>query len=162
MNAEAWLVIGLGNVERGDDAVGQVVAGMLAGTPGIRIVRRCFDPLALIMDWVKAGQVIIVDSACGAGEPGRIHRLEFRGAVQLQEANSPAQIAWEPPPASTHSFGVVQALALARTLGELPARLIVYAIEGATFECGASMSPVVEAAARLAAERIREEAVGSL
>ena len=47
---------------------------------------------------------------------------------------------------STHGFGLAEALELARALGQLPRRCIVYAIEGASFETGAPLSPEVAAA----------------
>ena len=47
---------------------------------------------------------------------------------------------------STHAFGVADAVELARALGRLPGRLDVYAIEGASFTAGDSLSPEVERA----------------
>jgi hydrogenase maturation protease len=47
---------------------------------------------------------------------------------------------------STHALGVAEAIELARALGRLPARLEVYAIEGARFTAGAGLSPAVEQA----------------
>jgi hydrogenase maturation protease len=59
--------------------------------------------------------------------------------------------------ASSHSFGVADALELSRALGTLPPRVVVYAIEGRCFEPGAGLSPEVEqAAARVAAHVLRE------
>ena len=44
---------------------------------------------------------------------------------------------------STHAFGVADAVGLAAALGRLPARLEIYAIEGADFSLGAPLSPAV-------------------
>ena len=54
---------------------------------------------------------------------------------------------------STHAFGVSDAVELARSLDRLPGRVDVYAIEGASFVAGDSLSPSVErAVAELADE----------
>jgi hydrogenase maturation protease len=47
---------------------------------------------------------------------------------------------------STHAFGVPDAIELARVLDRLPARLEVYAIEGASFAAGDRLSPAVDQA----------------
>jgi hydrogenase maturation protease len=61
---------------------------------------------------------------------------------------------------STHAFGVGDAVELSRALGRLPARLVVYGVEGSSFAAGAGLSKpvatavdgVVEAIARDLAE----------
>jgi hypothetical protein len=49
---------------------------------------------------------------------------------------------------------VADAVDLARALGQLPERLIVYAVEGCRFEPGAPQSPEVVAAAEPLAARV--------
>ena len=44
---------------------------------------------------------------------------------------------------STHAVGIGEAIALARTLDRLPARLIVYAVEGRRFDAGLGLSDEV-------------------
>jgi Ni,Fe-hydrogenase maturation factor len=111
------LVVGMGNPDCGDDGVGPLVAEALAAR---------LPP-----------QVILVDAAAAIGEPGRIHRIE--PAV----APLPAGLS----PGSTHAFSVADAIALARRLGRLPSRLVIYAVEGCHFDPGAPMTPAVTAAA---------------
>lgn len=48
---------------------------------------------------------------------------------------------------STHTFGVAEAIGLARTLGKLPRQVIVFAVEGASFEFGGRMTAEVAAVA---------------
>ncbi|MFA6207521.1 MAG: hydrogenase maturation protease, partial [Methylocystis sp.] len=62
--------------------------------------------------------------------------------------------------ASTHGFGLAEALELARALGVLPPRCIVYAIEGEIFDIGAPMSPAVAAAVAVVADRLRADILG--
>jgi hydrogenase maturation protease len=58
---------------------------------------------------------------------------------------------------STHAFGVPQAIELARALNQLPQKLTVYGIEGACFDEGAAISPIVERAGKEVAESIALE-----
>jgi hydrogenase maturation protease len=53
---------------------------------------------------------------------------------------------------STHAFGVAEAIELARALGQLPARFLVYGIAGKNFTAGCELS--------LAAEKAIDEAIG--
>ena len=47
---------------------------------------------------------------------------------------------------STHAVGIGEAIELARALGRLPRRLVVYGVEGRRFDAGAALSPDVAAA----------------
>ncbi len=49
-------------------------------------------------------------------------------------------------------MGLAEAVELARALGRLPARLVVYGIEAASFETGAEPSAAVRAAAESVAD----------
>jgi hydrogenase maturation protease len=142
-------VIGVGRHERGDDAAGRLVARRLRERLGPDAdVQECEGGAAELMDaWRGARQVVVVDAACSGARPGTLHR--FDGADG-------------PPPAifraaSTHALGVAEAVALARALGELPAALVVYGIEGARFEPGAPPSPEVAAAVEALAARLGAE-----
>jgi len=48
--------------------------------------------------------------------------------------------------ASTHAIGIVEAVEMARRLGRLPERLVVYGIEAESVATGTSVSPAVSAA----------------
>jgi hydrogenase maturation protease len=76
-----------------------------------------------------------------------VHRLE------AGERELPA------PPfgVSSHHLGLAEALELARAVGRLPRRVVVYGIEGARFEAGDELSPSVAAAAEEVAAAIRDE-----
>lgn len=153
MSAPA-LVIGLGNPDRGDDAVGLHVARQVAalGMPGVAVMEAEGDTLALLDRWAGATRVLVVDAAMmraavmptqpgsaemGGAEPGRIHRLDpSLGPLPRDLALG-----------STHAFGLAEAVELARTLGLLPRRMAIYAIEAGGFDPGAALSPAVAAAA---------------
>ena len=135
------LLIGLGNPDCGDDAAGPLVARFLAGRFGGRVLERHGDALALMSDWEGAESLTLVDAAAPMGVPGRIHLLDLTGNDLPRELSS----------GSTHAFGLPEAVALSRRLGTLPARAVVYAIEGVSFAPGAAVTPAVaEAVERLA------------
>ena len=127
------LVIGVGNPDAGDDAVGRAVAGRLAARPraGV-VVRECSgDAAALIDAWQGFDDVVVVDACHGAGPPGSVHRLHPDDLARFKGRGG----------ASTHSFGVATAVGLSRALGTLPRSLVIHAIEGRDFEPGARLSP---------------------
>jgi hydrogenase maturation protease len=59
--------------------------------------------------------------------------------------------------ASTHAFGLAEAVELGRALGRLPERLVVYGIEGESFGAGEEVTgAVAEGVERTAAAVIEE------
>jgi hydrogenase maturation protease len=140
------LVVGIGNSDRGDDGVGPAVARRLRGRvpPGVSVLERGGDALALIEDWEGVPSVIVVDAVAPITEPGRIHRLDL--------TRNPLPVAFALP--STHAFGLAETVELGRSLGRLPKFVIAYLVEGAQFETGAPLSPAVAVAVEEAVERI--------
>ncbi len=138
------LVLGVGNPEAGDDAAGRLVARRLRSRLDQRsdetVVRECSgEATELMAAWQGFEEVVLVDACSGGGPPGRILRFE---AGQLDRL-----AALQPRQRSTHGFGVCTAVGLARALGAAPKALVVYAVEGRTFEAFAPVSPEVERAA---------------
>jgi len=149
MKVENICVIGVGNTFRGDDGVGLIVArqvGELA-LPGVTVLEQSGEGIALMEAWGDASRVIVVDAVSSGNEPGTIHRLEPAGQG-LPDFFSGH---------STHAFGLAEAIELARQLDRLPAQLIVYGIEGQSFEIGRGLSPEVEAAADTLTARLTQE-----
>ncbi len=134
-------MIGVGNPDRGDDAAGRFVARRLYERASESLfVRECSGEATALMDaWTGFDEVVLVDACRGAGAPGSVHRLE---ADQLERLASFQRHRHE----STHSFGVSAAIGLARALGSLPPRLVVYAIEAADFRDAGGLSPEVRPA----------------
>jgi hydrogenase maturation protease len=143
------LVIGVGNRDRGDDGAGLEVARRLRESrpEGVEVIEQPGDAADLIEAWQGAECVVLVDAALCGGPAGRVHRFNAR-----REA-LPAVLRH----ASGHALGVAEALELSRALGTLPARVVVYGIEGRCFEPGARLSPEVEEAAGRVAEHVRRE-----
>jgi hydrogenase maturation protease len=139
----------VGNAFRGDDAVGLEVARLLRGTlpERVELLEREGEPTALIDSWEGAEAVWLVDAVSSVARVGTVHRLD------AGEEELPGDLFH----ASTHAFGLAEAVELARALGRLPARTIVFGIEGARFEAGDGLSSEVAAAAAEVAASVREE-----
>lgn len=145
---EKLVIIALGSRFRGDDAVGPMVADQLVGRfEGDSIVEGCDDALAIINAWTDAELAIIVDAAASGAPPGTIHRLEV-DATPLPKDMARC---------SSHGLGLAEAVELGRVLGQLPARLIIYAVEAKTMEPGAALSDEVADAVQQVVRNIEAE-----
>jgi hydrogenase maturation protease len=142
-------VVGIGNAWRNDDRAGLAVARLLEGTlpEGVELLEREGEPTSLIDSWEGAEAVWLVDAVSSGAEPGTVHRHD------ASERELPAALFRT----STHHFGLAEAVELARALGRLPEKTVVYGIEGKSFDTGETISPEVEAAAENVAEAVREE-----
>jgi hydrogenase maturation protease len=142
-------VICVGNPWRGDDAVGFAVARQLAATlpAGVELLEREGEPTGLIDSWQGADALWLVDAVSSGAAPGTIHRLD------ASEHELPADLFR----ASTHHVGLAEAVELARALGRLPRKTVVYGIEGGSFATGGELTPAVATAAERAAEELRTE-----
>jgi hydrogenase maturation protease len=142
-------VVCVGNRWRGDDAVGLEVARRLKGAlpAGVELSEREGEPTALIDAWDGADALWLVDAVSSGAEAGTIHRLD------ASELELPAELFR----ASTHHVGLAEAVELARALGRLPPKTVVYGIEGGDFEVGDELTPAVAAAVERVAEAVREE-----
>lgn len=147
------LVIGLGNPDRGDDGVGAIVAQQLAGRlpAHVELLVRSGNVLSLIDDWAGFDALVCIDAAAPMGAPGRIHRID----LTLDELPRHMSLT------SCHAFGLVDAIHLARTLRCVPRDIIVYAVEGCSFDDGAAMTAAVAAAVSEMSRRVAAE-VGRL
>ena len=135
----AVLVLGIGNPGRGDDGAGRAVArALLSAAPaGVDIAEADGEATALMERIEGRQRVVIVDACVTGAAAGAIRRFD------AGEAPLPAS-AFE---VSSHGLGLHHAIEMARALGSLPRQCLVYAIEGASFEIGAPLSPAVAAAA---------------
>jgi len=143
------LIVAIGNPDRGDDAIGCEVARLLRGRlpAGVMLLHRRGEATAILERLEGAEVALLVDAALPDAEPGKVHRFD------VAERALPSGLA----ELSSHGLGPAQALELARALGTLPRRCIVYAIEGRGFEPGAPLSPEAARAAVEVAELILDE-----
>jgi hydrogenase maturation protease len=147
--ARLLALIGIGNQFRRDDAAGLEVARRLrlAHPPGVTILEQEGEPTSLIEAWSEADEALVVDGVSSGARPGTLHRFE------AAEGPLPAEVF----KSSTHALGVAEAVELARELDRLPKRLVVYGIEGESFEVGEGLTAIVqEAVGQLVMELYRE------
>jgi hydrogenase maturation protease len=153
-SSEPIFIIGIGNPDRGDDGIGLLTAERLRHrTPhGVQVVQHSGEGTGLIELWRESGAatIYIVD-ATYSGLPA--------GSVQYFEAHKEPLPAYFSRNTSTHAFGLAEAVELARALGCLPRKLVIYGIEGQGFDPCAPISIEVEAAASQVVERILDEVI---
>ena len=141
------LIIGCGNRDRGDDAAGLLVAEKLRDLTEELInvtIELCSGEATELVDlWSTDDEVIVVDAVAGGAPAGTIHRWQSDIPATTRSAS-----------ASTHGFGLREAIPLAQIMGRLPKFLQIYGIEGRQFELGAGISPEVQRATEHAAQEI--------
>lgn len=146
------IVLGIGNPDRGDDGAGRRVARLLRWwlPEEIEVAEHDGEATGLLARLDGAAAAYLVD-ACASGAPaGTVHRFDAGAAPLAQRAFG----------LTTHGFGLAEAIELARALGQLPVRCVVYAIEGTCFEVGAPLSPAASAAVVDVVRRLGAEIIG--
>lgn len=143
------IVIGIGNPDRGDDAVGVQVARQVArqvAAERLGVLTLEFDDPSEALDaWEPEDTVVVADAIRSGGEPGDIH------VVDVLEQKLPAGN-WSA--GGTHALGLAAVVELARSLDLLPKRLVVVGIEAGQFDHGAPMSEAVQAALPTATDAV--------
>ena len=131
------LVIGLGNPDRGDDAVGVQVARRVAAERLDVLVLELDDPSEALEAWAAADTVVIADAVASGGDPGDIHVVD--AVARTLPAGSWAA-------GGTHALGLAAVVELGRALGRLPRRLVLVGVEAGRFDHGTPMPDAVAAA----------------
>ncbi len=151
----ATLVVGLGRPDRGDDAVGPVVAREVARVvtvrrlPDVVVVERD-EPADLMDTWSGHARVVVVDAVRSGAEPGTVRVVEASatsGGLPLEAWAATGR-------GGTHALGLAAVVELARALGRLPDRVTVVGVEAEQFDHGGPLSPAVAAAVTPAAARV--------
>ena len=132
------LIIGIGNEFRCDDAIGIIVARRLKVVLGDEVeVRELSGEGGEIIEALgSAKSVVIVDAVSSGARAGTIHRLDVNS--QTIPANFFNY--------STHDFSLAEAIEMARVLGQLPPKCVIFGIEGSNFDFGQSVTPEVNEA----------------
>lgn len=149
------LLIGCGNVLRGDDAAGPVLIRRLwerdALPDAVRIADGGTSGMDVAFQMRHADRVIIVDAARTGAAPGTVYRVPGEALEQLPPVTGIA----------SHDFRWDHAIALARwLLGPLmPERIDVFLIEGSDFAFGADLSDAMDAAIDRVADLVLAECV---
>lgn len=147
------LVLGVGNPHRGDDGLGPYAARHLSdllqghARADLRILSVDGEATTLLERLSQADHVYLIDACRSKAAPGALFRFDARaGALPTAHFGL-----------SSHGPGLAEALELARALDLMPARCIVYAIEGESYAPGAALTRAARLGAKRAALRIREE-----
>ncbi|MCB0931531.1 MAG: hydrogenase maturation protease [Mycobacterium sp.] len=146
------LVVGCGNLLRGDDGVGPVLVRHLwdRGVPnGARLVDGGTAGMDVAFQMRGAARVVIVDASMTGAAPGTVYRVPGEELADL-------------PPLQglhTHSFRWDHAIPFARwALGDAcPTDITVFLIEAADVEMGAELSEPVQTAMEQVIEAIERD-----
>lgn len=142
-------MIGVGNPYRGDDAVGIEFCRRLKfrAPAGVAVVASDGDPVSVIESWEGAEAVFVVDAVDSPDQTGRLVRFEAHDRpVPLKVFRF-----------STHALGVPETIELARGLGRLPRRVVVYGVGGGRFDHTVGLTPLVDEACDAAVQRVLDE-----
>ncbi len=145
------LIIGCGNLLRGDDGVGPVLIRQLweLGLPeGMRVADGGTAGMDVAFKMRGADRVIIVDAARTGAAPGTLFQVPGAELEQLPPLEG----------INLHAFRWDHALAFGRWLlkEEYPRDITVFLIEGEDFSHGAMLSPAVKASMERLARRLCE------
>jgi hydrogenase maturation protease len=145
------VVVGCGNLIRGDDAAGPVLVRLLAerGVPaGVRLVDGGTAGMDVAFALRGAVRAIVVDASRVGVPAGTVHRVPGQALVDLR-----------PPEGNLHRFRWDQALGFAQWLlgADYPQDVTVWLVEGESFEPGAPLSPPVQAAVERVAGTLMAE-----
>jgi hydrogenase maturation protease len=143
------VVIGVGNEFRHDDGAGLAVAARLGGRvpTGVAVVSCEQESSRLLEAFDGVEGAVVVDAIASGAAPGTLHRFD------VGERPLPVRVFRS----STHAFGVGETIELARALGSLPQRLLVYGIEGSDFGAGRGLSTPVQAAVESAVRAVLDD-----
>jgi len=141
------VVIGVGNALRGDDAAGLNVARLLSKRGITNVHESSGETFSLMELWSNADTVLLADAAQSGAKPGEVSRFDV----------STQPLPTEFLHCSTHAFGVAEAVELARSMETLPPRVIIFGIEGVSFEHGDELTPEVATGVEHAASLIETD-----
>lgn len=158
------LLLGLGNLDRGDDAVGLDVAVRVAARLGMPLVDDGGGPgpvavdtwsgpdLDLLDRWAGHDRVLVVDASRGAGPPGTRRRVVV----------DPDHVTDTGRPTGSHAMGLPRVIALGRCLGRLPDRIELVTIEAGSVDAGRDLTPAVAVAAAALVGDLTDELAAEL
>ena len=153
----AVLVVGCGNLLRGDDGVGPILVRHLweRGMPdGLRLVDGGTAGMDVAFQMRGAQQVVIVDASATGAAPGTIYRVPGAELAELPALEG----------LHTHSFRWDHAIAFARwaLADKCPDDITVFLIEAANIAMGADLSPEVTSAMEKVIDIIEADYISTL
>ena len=141
MTATRVLVIGCGNILRGDDAAGPILVRRLwerGLPPGVLCADGGTGGMDVAFQMRGVPEVILIDACRSESEPGSLFELPGEEVAELPPLTG----------INLHAFRWDHAIAFGRWLlkDEYPSKVTAFLIEGERFEVGEPLSPAVDAA----------------
>ena len=154
LNTGPLVVIGCGNLNRSDDAVGVRVVQRLrsrfanAPTTDLRIFDAGTGGMDVMFKARGARELIIVDACSSGSEAGAIFKLPGN---EIDTAHEPAY--------SLHDFRWDHAVHAGRRIfgDDFPAALTVYLVEAGSLELGLDLTPAVAAAVEKVCDHVARQ-----
>ena len=147
LGARPPLVIGVGNRDRGDDAIGPVIVDHVREfAPQLETLIAEGDLSDLVLRWTPNQDVIVVDA---------IRSTRLPGSVIITDALSRA-LTTEESLLSSHGVGLAETVELARLLHRLPRSLIVVGVEAQSFGQFDPLTEEVSAAIPAALQQVAQ------
>lgn len=137
-------ILGIGSPSGDDQAGWLTIDALLAsGAGGGAVIEKLDRPGANLIPFLEnASRAILIDAMQSGGQVGGIRRFDAQDWPGYCHG------------LSSHGFGVLDALSLAKALGSLPPRLDLYGIEIGPVAPGDEPGNAIQAAARKLARRI--------
>lgn len=131
-------LIGVGNRFRSDDGVGFAIANQIKKKviPEAELIEASGEGAALLEVFGSRKTVLLFDAVLSGSAPGTVFRFEAHSQTIPKKLFN----------YSTHAFSVAESIEMARALNRLPERLLVYGVEGKSFNSGSDLSVEVAAA----------------
>jgi hydrogenase maturation protease len=144
-------IIGCGNLNRSDDAVGVIIAQRLqqylAQHPhsNIRVYDCGTAGMEVMFQARGSNQLVIIDASSTGSEPGAVFKVPGKELEALPEHSY-----------NLHDFRWDNALAAGRKIfqNDFPQEVIVYLIEAKNLDLGLELSPAIKHSADLVFEEV--------
>lgn len=148
------LVLGIGNLLLGDDAVGLALLEELGldadeRMPGVELVDGGTQGIALLGVMSGRPWMLLLDAVSHGGAPGTVYTLTGAEALAMHFVTA----------GTAHEGGAGSLLALATLTGDLPGRIMVVGVEPEIVRTGLGLSAVVRGALAEAIAAARREIV---
>ncbi len=135
MDETGCVIAGIGNRFMTDDSVGLTIAAELRKhdlPPGIKVAECSTDEFNLLVEVENAEKVIIVDAVSSGKAPGTVTIF----------SPEETELVWNSCGNSLHTYGLAEAIALARALG-VTARITVVGVEPQSVRPGGELTPLM-------------------
>ncbi len=144
------VVIGVGNLLKGDDGFGVRVIEALGGEDlpeGVECIDGGTGGPTLMVHFEDARALILIDAVDLGAEPGILRTFSLDEVTETQSGT----------PFSLHDLGVMPMLRLARKLQRCPPVVRFVGVQPERFDQGDRLTPVVKAAVPKAVDMVMQE-----